>query len=313
MARKTRTSKRRKTKPSSGKAKQQNASDLKLSEVAALELRISDDVKRNVKRWLWLPVSILLIIGGFFGVTTYTGVKRLQTKLIAQAKEDLKKQVVDLYDEKNVARVVDDVIKQDANDLIRRKVEMEIDPVVRDIKKQQQEHSQVLADFRKDQEKYAMITLFHDLAFKAENGDVQAYRKLADVANFQDSELSQTAVQTIRRIYEMYFEQSSMIYRHYTDDVPDSKVIKGLYDKNFLIRKRAVCTVRKRQMYGQIQALIERIPVEPNLDVLASIQHTLNGLLGVKLKILDVGALTKYAEVWEHKKDELLDSKAVDK
>ena len=47
MAKKTKASTKRKSKPSSTKTKQQNACDLKVSEVEALKSHISNDVKER--------------------------------------------------------------------------------------------------------------------------------------------------------------------------------------------------------------------------------------------------------------------------
>jgi len=308
MAKKTKASTRRKSKPSRTKAKQQNARDLTVSEIEALKSHIAIDVKREVKKWVWRPVAILLIIGGFFGVTTYTGVKNLQKRLIAQAEKDMKKDIKELYNEKNVARVVNDVIRQDANDLIKEQVKTEVEFIMTDLKQKQDEYAQALSALYANQQKYSRIILLNELVLKAQNGDLESFKRLEVFANSSDKEFSVSAVEAIRRTYEMYFGQDSISYKYFREDLPNSEVVKRFEDDNFILRKLAVFTVRKRQMYGQIPTLIKRIQTEPNLDVLAAIQVTLNILLGENLRVLHDEAVPKYMEVWKEKKDQLLKS-----
>lgn len=263
------------------------------------------DVKDALKK-RWLRPAFLVFVLAFLGYTSWSGLKDVQEKLLAEAEKRLKQQVEALYEEKNVARVVDEVIRHDANDLIRKMVETEIDPIVRDLRAKQEEQSKILTEFKKDQERYAKLTLLHDLTIKAESGDLPAFRALSKVAEFPEKDLSEAALASIRRIHEVYFGQSNIIRRHYEVNVPDSQVREYLRDGNSIRRKLAVCTVRSRKMYDDIPFLIERIPVERNLDVLAAMEATLNELLDAKYRILHDEAQSKYRGTWEQRKDTLL-------
>ena len=230
------------------------------------------------KRPVWFVLALAVL--GFLGYTSWTGIKSIQTKLLEEAEKQLQKQVATLYEEKHVTQVVDHVIRTDANDLIRRTVETQTASILDDLKHKQEEQSQVLTAFRRDQEKYATITLLHDLIIKAESGDVMAFRRLARMATLPDPALSEVAKQSARRVWDTYFNQSDIITRHFNDTVPESEVANHLSSENFINRRLAVFTVRRRKMYGQIPQLIDRITTETSLDVLAAIETVLNTMLG---------------------------------
>jgi len=177
-----------------------------------------------------------------------------------------------------------------------------------DVNEMRYEYSQILKNFKKDQEKYATITLLNTLIIQATNGDKNAAIILADMSKNLNSEYSQIAKDAVRGAYEKYFG-SKISYNYFKPVIPDHEVIERLDEENFLERKRAIGTIRRRKMYKQIPNLISRLKTETHLDVIGEIERTLNALLGTKIKSLNLEEITdSYMNIWESKKSTLLNS-----
>jgi len=283
-----------------------NTNYIKLKEIEDI---VKKDVKKDIKAWLWRPIAVLLVILGFFGYTSYEGLRRLQEKIIEDAKRDFQKKVETLYKEANVSVMVNTLIKKNAENMIKEKVAEEVSPIIADLKEDQNEYSIILNKFKKEQTKYAEITLLNELSIKAMNGDKNAFITLANLSVRLDSNHSQLAKDTIRGTYEKYFG-SRLSYNYYKPIISDEEVIKNLDDENFMKRKRAVGTIRKRKMYKQIPNLISKIKTEPHLDVIGEIERTLNKLLEMDIHTFDLEeAANAFMKTWESKKNELLNKK----
>jgi len=296
---------KQKNKKSDGKSL-----NLDISRVEAIKQSITKDVKKEVKAWIWKPISIFLIITGFWGWTTYQGIKRLQGDLITKATKDLEEKVKTLYSKMNVEKVVDDLVKENAEDLIKDKVKLEVDPVVTEIKKDQEEYSKVLIEFKKQQERYAEITSLNELAVAAGNGDKEAFIKLNKLTVPLNSKYSSFAVQVVTKVYDTYFGKDSFTLKYYKAQISDKEVISHLNSKDFITRKLAVSTIKKRKMYDQVPKLIAMIKTEPTLDVLALISKVLNDLLNTNINILHDNARNDFTKAWAKKKAELSKTKS---
>ena len=256
------------------------------------------------KRKLWTGFAVLVL--AFLGYTSWTGIESVQKGLLQEAKKQLQKQVAVLYEEKHVAQVVDRVIRNDANDLIRKTTETQVAPIIDNLKRQQEEQSRILDTFKQDQVRYAQITNTSYQIIMAQAGDVQAFKNLAQIAAGTDLELSRAAKQVLQTVANTYFGLGTIITSSFPNDISDEKVTAYLSDDHHVLRAKAVYTVKKRKMYGQIPFLIGQIQKENSLDVWRAIENTLNELLAVNYNIINADAPSKYTEVWMQKKDSLL-------
>ena len=269
--------------------------DLRFTEIEVMKEHIKEDVKKEIKTWIWKPISIFLIIAGFFGVTTYASIKQLQNRLMDKAKKDFETKIRTLYNETNVAKIVNILIKENAENLIREKTKAEIDPIIEDIKKNQQE--------------YAEITKLNELAINAESGDRQAFEKLERIAFSPNQKYSGFAYRVSLKVYEKY--NSGMFYKEwYKPTIPNVEVIKLLSDEDIRKRKLAVYTVGQRKMYDQVPTLISMIRTEVNLDVLATITRVLNELVGTEIKVLQPNSADNFMNIWQEKREKLLKNQA---
>lgn len=289
----------------------QKETESKIADIDYIKLKgiediVKKDVKRDIKAWVWRPIAVLLIILGFFGYTGYEGLKKLQEKIIEDARRDFQEKVKILYEEANVSVMVSTLIKENAGNMIKEKVAEEVNPIIAGLKKDQNEYSMILDEFKKEQAKYAEITLLNELSIKAMNGDKNAFITLANLIERLDLNHSQFAKDTIRGAYEKYFG-NRLSYDYYKPSTSDEEVIKNLDDENFVKRKLAVGSIRQRKMYKQIPDLISRIKTETHLDVIGEIERTLNALLGMDIRSFDLEEATNaFMKAWESKKNELL-------
>lgn len=291
--------------------KQKKPSDLKISEIEVIKESIKKGVKQEIKSWLWKPISIFLIIAGFFGITTYTGIKQLQDKLMVKATEDFEEKINTLYSKKNVGKIVDELVKENTENLIKEKVKEEIDPVIANLKKDQEEYSNTLSKFRQEQQKYAAITLVSELSIKAEHGDRWAFMELCKIADLTNTTYSSFASQVAKKVYLNYFGKE-YISEHYKPEISNSEVIRRLKDDHNHRRKLAVRTVSERKMYDQVPVLISMVRSEADLYVLGELQRVLNRMLDMKIKVLEEDAAGNFMRAWEEKKDQLLGNKQND-
>ena len=265
--------------------------DLKFTEIEVIKEHIEKDVKKEIKTWIWKPITVFLIIAGFFGITTYTGIKQLQNRLMDKAKKDFETKVRTLYNEVNVAKVVNRLIEENVENLIEEKVKAEISPIIEDLKKNQQGYTEIIE--------------LNKLAIYAESGDRQAFKKLKRIGDSPNQKYSRFAYRVALKVYEKY--NSGMFYKEwFKPTMPNVEAIKLLSDEDISKRKIAVYTVGRRKMYDQVPALISMIRTEVNLDVLAAITRVLNELLGTKIKVLHPDAADNLMNVWQEKREKLL-------
>jgi hypothetical protein len=284
------------------KLAESTAANIDYIRLKKIEDIIKNDVKKDIKAWVWRPIAVLLTIGAFFSVTTYTGIKTAQKAIIDEARKNFKEDVNTLYKEANVSVMVNTLIKENAENMIKEKVAEEINPIITDLKEDQNEYSKTLNEFKKEQAKYAEITLLNELSIKAINGDKNAFITLANSIQHLDLNHSQFAKDTIRGAYEKYFG-NRISYDYYKPIISDEEVIKNLDDENFITRKLAVGSIRQRKMYKQIPDLISRIKTETHLDVIGEIERTLNALLGMDIRSFDLEEATNaFMKTWESKK-----------
>ena len=188
-------------KPKPDPATMQDIGDLKrdvsgvLRDIADCRRDVADcrhEVTDAVRKRRFWAICVMSVVG-FVGFTSLGTILYIQKQILNAAKNMLTKQVETLYEEKNVARVANEVIWNDANNLISKKVDAEVNPIVQNLRRTQEEQSKTLIEFKKNQEKYAKLTLLHDLAIRAESGELQALKGLAEVTKLPDAELAQVA------------------------------------------------------------------------------------------------------------------------
>ncbi len=261
-------------------------------EILLIKDHIEKDVKKEMKTWIWKPISIFLVIAGIFGYTTYSGIKKLQDNLIENATKNIKKQIGELYSEKNVSAMVDEVIKDDASNLIKEKVNTEVDPIIKRLEE--------------DQKKYARLTSLQELAINAQSGDRKSYDELINISNDPTSKYAEFANRIALKIYVSYERNKASYYGQYFTTAKNEEIPERLnYDSSYW-RKIAVDTIKKRRMYDQVPTLISMLKTETNLDVLTAIELALNQLLGTEASFFEEDSHDTFMKAWDSKKKGLL-------
>ena len=273
-----------------------------------------DEVVRIFRKKLlkWMAI-FFAILTGITGMSLWSIWQCMETKM-----EDL---VAKQFGEPQIQEVVRQAAAEQASVLMseqitpevnkfkaeiasaHKEVRTEIYPLIVNLR---DEYSQTFEHFKKEQEKYATVTLLNKLIIQATNGNKNAAITLVDMSKNLNPEYLQIAKDAMKGTYEKYFS-SKFSYEYFQSIIPDHEVIKRLDEENFLERKRAVGTIRKRKMCKQIPNLISRLKTETHLAVIGEIERTLNSLLDTKIKSLNLEEVTgSYMKIWESKKNILL-------
>lgn len=279
--------------------------ELKYSEIVTIKKDITEEVKKEIKRWLGLKIGIIIFILVFFGLTSFSGIRRVQNQIINLATKDLTERINKVLEKENIIAITDSLIKENAENLIRERIDNEIKPYVIKIKEDQEEASKVVNELEKTVKEYSDIADLSELAIRAESGDRHAFEELKSITNSPNREHSDFAKRVISQIMAKY---SSMMHEVTTFKpiVSDKDVTRCLNNGSTNIRKTAVYSIGQRKLYNQIPILISMIKTEEDLDVLATIFRTLNGLLSTNVEIFQQDAETIFLKAWNEKKRTLL-------
>jgi hypothetical protein len=265
------------------------------------------DIRKELKDALgkrrgWIAFALFIL--GFLGYTSWNGIRKVQEELLNEAETRLQKQVAALYEEKNVDKMVAELVQQRAEALIKEATKEQVQPIVAQLKEDQTESSQVIAQMRAAQDNYAQIVELSDLIIKAQNADKKSWMKLMTLAEReQTTERGKFARDAAKRIYDQFFTnefyQSGFIY---SPKVSNEAVVAALTHRWADKRKTAVYSIKHRLMYDQIPALIAMLPAEQNLDVLAEMFHTLNDLLSTNVQFGTSDIQKRFSDAWEAKR-----------
>lgn len=312
----------RRRPPKSHQTQQSARSGFVLPEVEALKREVSsqkrdiDDAKRDiadVRRELKdvvtrrrAMIGFVVVVVTFLGYTSWTGIKKIQERLLEEAEERLHEQVSRSYEEKNVDEMVGRLIEVRAEALIREEAAKEVEPIVAELREKQSESAQAVLEMKATQSYYAGLTEMTDLIVRAQNGDLPAWTKLVALAEAEQATArGKLATEAARRIYEEFFAEEFYRSRYYLTSVSNEEVVASLEHRFPHKRKMAVFTIEVRNMYAQVPVLIAMISKEQSLDVLGEIFRVLNQMLETNIHLADTDPQKRFSDAWEARRKAL--------
>ena len=202
-----------------------------VSRLEIIENNVKKEVKKEIISWAWKPVVVVMFCLTFFGLVTYNGMEtamemisekllkkaevklNIKTKkLLKDAEHELKVEIKKLYSRDKITKVVDKIMREDAEKIITEKTEKAVRPIITSLEKEQKQISDLLAKSMKVQQlledkahDLKQITEFTLTLLSAENGSWIAFDQLGKWSKNKKNplwELSGNAYVKIRLFHE---------------------------------------------------------------------------------------------------------------
>lgn len=289
----------------SKKINDKNINENTVGELDKIRYTVVRDAKAEVRSWLKIYGTPIVLILAFFGIMSYWGIVELNKKIMNDVETKISKEtniildsvklqvyanIKQIYSKADIETVVDSLIEKDARSIITVKVK--------------EEFQSILSDFNRDQIKYNELLTLHELAINAESGDKISFIRLRNYLAASNPDYEQFSKRVLNKIQMRYYDVSmGYIVGHPASVDTIRKYLRCDITRDRLI---SINTIMSEEMYEFVPDLISMIPNETDLEVEACIFRTLNKFMDINMDLLEDEAVTKYNKKWTGIRDELM-------